>query len=315
MRITVSAPSNIALIKYWGKRSRAFNLALNSSLSGCLKDCLTTTTVETSETDRIGDFDPKSQQRILMFWNTLRTYGSQFHGIACQQQVNITSQNNFPKSAGIASSASGFAALVLGFEKFYQLNIPLEHKRGLARRGSGSASRSIDSSYCIWRAGSQIVENGFDDLTADQIEVFNTPLNLKDHILLISTAEKKVSSSDGHRTMDWEPFRFERKKLAENRVTSLHQLLVHGNFSDAITLIERDSLEMHGLMMMSGLFYWEPQTLTIMKDFFHERNLHKWPIALTIDAGPNLHFIGPETPAFSDWLKKYSLTILVSDII
>jgi len=288
-KATAVAGSNIAFIKYWGVADEAINLPLNNSISMTLADAFTTTTVawwpeDQADADSITldgvRLEKLPAERIVRHLDRLRALA----GVA--QRATVVSVNNFPMAAGIASSASGFAALTVAGCAALGLELDATHLSALARRGSGSASRSLFGGFVEW-------EQGSDDATSVAHQLHPADhWPLMDVVAVVSARAKTVSSARGHSFAITSP-------LNDGRIASLPCAL--GEVRDAIALrdirllgpiIERDALAMHGVMMTGtpSLFYWQPETLAVIHAVRHWR-AGGLPVYFTIDAGPNVHMI------------------------
>lgn len=287
-KATARAGSNIAFIKYWGVADAQINLPLNNSISMTLADAHTTTTVEwlldTANDEITIDgrrLDEHAAERIVRHLDRLRSLA----GVTLRARV--VSQNNFPMASGIASSASGFAALTVAGCAALGLEMDATRLSALARRGSGSASRSLFGGFVEW-------EQGHDDASSVAHQIA-TPERwaLADIVAVVSGAAKAVSSEHGHTLAASSP-------LNDGRIASLPCAL--GEVRDAIAqcdlrllgpIIERDALAMHAVMMTGtpSLIYWQPGTLEIIQAVRRWRQQDGLPVYFTIDAGPNVHVI------------------------
>lgn len=292
-RATARAYSNIAFIKYWGNADNHLRLPANSSLSMNLDGLYTDTTVTwipELEQDMLtlngipehGD----RLQRVRTFLTLLRKYT----GIAGFAKVE--SKNNFPMGAGIASSASAFAALSAAAVWAAGLNLSERVLTTLARLGSGSASRSIPAGFVEWLAG-DTHENSF-------AQSFAKPEHwaLVDVIAIVSETHKTITSQRGHHSANTSDLQQARVGGAAERFETCKKAILERDFATFAQVVEHDSNLMHAVMMTSQppLFYWMPATLTIMSHvrLWREEGL---PVCYTLDAGPNVHCICPEEVA------------------
>ena len=315
------APSNIALVKYWGKHGQ--QLPKNPSISFTLSHCVTTTSVHFSprkdgsphfdfrfDQKKQPDFHPKIQQ----FLERIQPY---FPALA-QHHLSISSRNSFPHSSGIASSASAMAALALcivDFEKQHHPNWTEEDAQQkasfLARLGSGSAARSIIGPIMVW--GTSKAFPGSNDLYAVAPQrkwnrIFN---NYQDTILLVDKDAKKVSSTAGHGLMEGHPFAEQRFALAHRNMKLLKQALTSGDLETFIACTEAEALSLHAMMMTSdpSFLLMKPNTLAILQKVRDFRTASGTPLCFTLDAGANVHILYPEQdriPAME--FIKYELT-------
>ncbi len=289
MSATAQSSPNIAFIKYWGNRDQALRLPRNPSLSMNLAGLETRTTVTFDEalaedTVTIGGAlqTGPARERVTAHLDLIRRRAQ------ITTRARVTSHNNFPAGAGIASSASAFAALTLAAAAAAGLTLPEAELSALARRGSGSACRSVPGGFTEWRMGSG---------DADSFAVSIAPPEhwaLADVIALLSAAHKATGSTEGHALADTSPLQAGRVLGAADRLARCRAALLARDFAVFADVIEADSTLMHAVMMTSTppLYYWEPLTLAVMK------SIQAWragglPVAFTIDAGPNVHCLCP----------------------
>jgi diphosphomevalonate decarboxylase len=200
--------------------------------------------------------------------------------------AEVTSENTFPTGAGIASSASAFAALALAATKAIGLNLTDIELSRLARRGSGSACRSIPDGFVEWYCGDRD-ENSYAASIASPAS-----WDLVDCIALVTASHKEVGSTAGHHLAHSSPLQTARIQDAQRRLDICRSAILKQDFQKFADIVELDSNLMHAVMMTStpSLFYWEPQSLEVM------RNVRNWrsqgiPVCYTLDAGSNVHVI------------------------
>lgn len=284
---TAIAHPNIAFIKYWGNQGTDWNLPYGNSISMNLAAFTTTTTVT---------FDPAlaadqlilngqpaqgaALARIHHFMDRFRQLHHYPH------KASITSQNNFPTGAGIASSASGFAALALAVLSASQVTFQEKDASALARIGSGSASRSIPTGYTEWQQGTA---------HADSYSVSIAPAqhwDLIDNLVLIDSQHKKTTSKQGHQIAGTSPLQQIRLASIPERVEICRQAILTKDFASLAEISEADTLLMHAVMMSSSpaLFYLAPQTLSLI-NFIRQLRADHLDAFYTIDAGANVHVI------------------------
>ncbi|MBI9048553.1 MAG: diphosphomevalonate decarboxylase [Anaerolineaceae bacterium] len=282
---TAIAHPNIAFIKYWGNRNTALRLPHTNSISANLRDLHTCTKVTfrddlTADTLHINDqpAEDGALKRVSLFLDLVRTLA----GI--NSNAEVISSNNFPMGAGIASSAAAFSALALAGSAATGLSLDEKALSRLARRGSGSASRSIPAGYVEWQAGS-------DD--ADSYAVSIADENhwaLADCVAIINASHKIIGSSLGHTIADTSPFQEVRLQTAPQRLDECRQAILQKDFERLATVTELDSTMMHSVMMTSNpaLFYWEPASISVMKEIplLRAKGL---AVCYTLDAGANVH--------------------------
>jgi diphosphomevalonate decarboxylase len=287
---TAVACANIALIKYWGNRDAALRLPANGSISMNLEGLFTRTTVTWDEKQVMSKDDiltingisitGKALQRVSDFLDLVRNMA----GMGWRAEV--VSENNFPAGAGIASSASAFAALSLAASVAAGLDLEPAALSRLARRGSGSACRSIPGGFVEWQAGA-----GNEDSFAFSIAP-PEHWELADCIAVVSAEQKPTGSTEGHSRAGTSPLQDGRVADAPRRLDLCRRALLSRDFEALAGIIELDSNLMHAVMMTSSppLFYWKESTLTVMR-LVREWRLGGLPVCYSIDAGPNVHVI------------------------
>lgn len=291
-RATALAHPNIAFIKYWGNAHEELRLPANPSLSMNLAGLQTVTTVTFSDDFAADDLIVNDQrmigpslERVTTVLNLIRMQA----GLHMPAQVE--SANNFPAGAGIASSASAFAALAVAGAAAAGLDLDEAGLSRLARRGSGSASRSVPGGFCQWLPG------------ADESSVATSIAppdywDLRDVIVIVSQTHKAVGSSGGHRLAPTSSLQSARLAGVEARLATCREALLARNLATMGRVIEEDAIIMHAVMMSSQppLYYWEPATMDIIHATLQWRD-EGIPVYFTIDAGPNVHLICEATQA------------------
>jgi diphosphomevalonate decarboxylase len=290
MKITVKAPANIAFIKYWGKRNEKLRLPANSSISMNLSGAYTTTSVE---------FDSKLKSDILIL-NNKEVVGREMERVSkhldlirsiakSKNYAQVKSTNNFPKGAGIASSASGFAALTVAAAKAVNLNLSEKKLSILARLGSGSACRSIPNGFVEWKMGNSSESSYARSLFGSEY------WNIYDLIAVVGENSKKISSTEGHAVAESSPFYKTRLSGMKDKVAEIKSALKRKDFTKFGEITEAEAINMHTVMMTSvpPLYYLLPGTLDVIS---HVLELREKGIEcyFTIDAGPNVHVICKE---------------------
>lgn len=305
----ISAPSNIALIKYWGKRAN--QLPCNPSLSMTLEKSRTYLSLEYRGRSYLKDqlihlnyqFEGHENlafaQKITKFLEKLTAKECPY---LAYFDLSLSSHNTFPHSAGIASSASSMAALACAlvtlegqiFNQQYSDEQMKQRMSHLARLGSGSASRSVEGAFCQW--GVDGLEVGNDEYAMVINKIHPLFLSMRDSILILDDQAKAVSSSQGHALMENHPYAEARFKRASERVTELKQVLESGQWDEFARLVESEALELHGLMMSSTPAYilMRPQTLEAIERIKRFQVQESVKITYTLDAGANLHVLYPE---------------------
>ncbi len=286
-KATAFAHPNIAFIKYWGNRDEALRLPANGSISMNLEGLETRTTVQFDATLPADDIkingkiaSGAAHARVRQMLDEVRTLAGNPHF------ARVESENNFPTGTGIASSASAFAALALAAAKAAGLDLNEAAISRLARRGSGSACRSIPGGFVEWTAGAS---------EADSFAVSIAPpehWDLADCIAVVSLEHKPTGSTEGHALAGTSPLQSARVDDAPRRLDICRQAILKRDFEAFAEIVEADSNLMHAVMMTSRppLFYWQPATLTVMQAV-REARAKGLPVCTTIDAGPNVHVI------------------------
>lgn len=281
------AHPNIALIKYWGDRIPELHIPANSSISMNLQELYTETSVtfdhslhqdELNLNGHVGEGE--LLERLCRFLDHVRHLA----GISAFARVN--SQNNFPMAAGLASSASGFAALGLAASTAAGLQLDETQLSRLARLGSGSACRSIPAGFVEWQAGQDDHDSYASSIAPPDYWA------LVDCIALVSPEQKLTSSILGHALADSSPLQHDRLVDAPRRLSLCREAILERDFSKLSRVVEQDSNLMHAVMMTSTppLIYWQPATLTVMHAVLSWRQ-DGLPVCYTIDAGPNVHVL------------------------
>ncbi|WP_396143409.1 diphosphomevalonate/mevalonate 3,5-bisphosphate decarboxylase family protein [Flavobacterium sp.] len=301
-----SAPSNIALVKYWGKKER--QIPANPSISFTLNNCKTVTKVEVVKRSENNDFSfdllfegkPKEdfKPKIQKFFERIE----QFCPFLKEYHFKIDTQNTFPHSSGIASSASGMAALamnIMSLEKAINPSISdgyfYAKASFLARLGSGSACRSIKGEVVVWGNHAEI--KGSSDLFGVEFSAIHQNFkNYQDTILLVDKGEKQVSSTVGHDLMHNHPFAERRFTQAHENLSKIKAILSSGNVEEFIKIVESEALTLHAMMMTSMPYFilMKPNTLEIINKIWKFRTETQAPVCFTLDAGANVHVLYPE---------------------
>ena len=297
-----SSPSNIALVKYWGKLEN--QIPANASISFTLSECKTITQLTClpasalsfevwSNNERKTSFEPK----IKVFLDRIMDYCPFLS--SCSLKIETT--NTFPHSSGIASSASGLSALslcIMSLEKTLDTEMSDDYfyqkASFLARLGSGSAARSVYPSLASWGESQDIPDssNLFASPFVDAHEVFN---NFQDSILLIDEGEKAVSSTIGHNLMHGHPFANVRFEQANNNLGKIIKILKSGNLDEFIQIVESEALTLHAMMMCSNPYFilMKANTLKAIEHIWAYRTSNNSKICFTLDAGANVHVLYP----------------------
>ncbi len=322
-KVSWQAPSNIALVKYWGKYGE--QMPMNASVSFTLKNCNTKTSLTFEKRNFAKDsnhngfdfevfldgkrevsFEPKIQkffERVEVYLPFLKDF-----------KFKIETSNSFPHSSGIASSASGMSALALclmDMERQMQPDITeeyfIEKASFLARLGSGSACRSLQGPMVVWGEHPEI--DGSTNLfgTKYPFAVHKNFHNYQDTILLVDKGEKQVSSTVGHDLMLDHPFAEQRFRQAKENLSKLIPVFKNGNISEFIKIVESEALSLHAMMMTSMPYFilMKPNTLEIINRIWKFREKTGSNVCFTLDAGANVHILYPqaEIEAVSKFIK------------
>lgn len=298
-KTTVSAPANIAFIKYWGARDLDQGVPMNPSISMTLDQCVTLCTAEIldGEKDEVwlsepsGSFgtpDPEFARRVVEHLDRIRKWaGSE----AC---FRVATRNTFPVAAGLASSASGFAALTLAAAgALGKGSTSIEELSRLARRsGSGSAARSVFGGYVEWPAetadGKEISEDH--NHAAQLAEASHW--ELRDVIAVVEIGPKTVSSREGHQRAHTSPYYPKRLELITGRLERVRRAIEEADLSLLGPVLEEEAIDLHLIAMSSHppIFYWSPGTVDVLRAVreLRQEGLAAWA---TMDAGANVHVI------------------------
>ncbi len=300
--ISWESPSNIALVKYWGKKEN--QIPCNASISFTLSNCKTTTEVHFIPKEEKGvsfniyfegkeneAFRPKIESFLNKIVNEL-PYLNTTH-------LDIHSSNSFPHSSGIASSASSMGALALCLlsyennshdESFYQ-NASI-----LSRLGSGSACRSVYGGLVSWGKHHDL-SNSSDEFGTPFMEANKVFSDFNDIILIVESGKKSVSSTQGHQLMHQHPFAAQRFIQANENISRIKDILKNGDLTKFCELVELEALSLHAMMMTSSpsFILMKPNTLQIIEKIRAFREQKDIPICFTLDAGANVHLLFPNT--------------------
>lgn len=287
LKATAKAPANIALIKFWGKKDEKLRLPMNNSISINLSEAYTTTSVEFDQSflrDEVTldglRIKGEEEERVVKHLDRVR----QMADMAIKAKV--VTRNNFPKGTGIASSASGFAALSMAAATAAGLKLTQRQLSILARLGSGSACRSIPSGWVEWKEGNKSNESYAHSLHDPKY------WDVRDVIVVVNKMGKKVSSTEGHSLVESSPFYKSRIAGMKDKVREIKVAIDKKDFTKMGEIMEAEAVNMHAVMMTSkpALFYWSPATLELILSVmeFRKNGLEAY---YTIDAGPNVHIM------------------------
>lgn len=286
MKVTVEAQSNIALVKYWGKRDPALNLPAAGSVSMTLQGLTTRTQAEFTDAEHdhfvinVAPATGKNAEKLSRFVDLVR------QAAHTDARLHMVSTNNFPTAAGLASSASGFAALALAATRAAGLDWDNDALSELARRGSGSAARSIPGGFVHWHRGQR--PDGKDSIARSVAPPDHWDL----HCLVLVTAygAKDVPSTDGmNLTMASSPFYDAWVGTVAHDIDDALAAIHNRDFSRLADVAERSCLTMHASAMAArpGVLYWNARTVDLIHRVRALRDAGH-PCFFTIDAGPHV---------------------------
>ncbi|WP_243277762.1 diphosphomevalonate decarboxylase [Clostridium yunnanense] len=287
MKATAKANTNIALIKYWGKRDETLFLPMNSSLSITLDHFNTITTVEFCKSFDKDIFllnnlpaSDKESNKVFRFLDKVRNLaGVNLHAV-------VSSENKVPTAAGFASSASGFAALAAAAAKALDLELNTKEISILARQGSGSACRSVYGGYVEWKKGIQ--EDGKDSFASQLLSEQDWKISILS--VLVAGEQKKVSSREGmKRTVETSPFYAGWLQTVEKDLEDAKEAIMSREFEKLGHVVEANALKMHATMLGAKppVLYWQSGTMDVIHHIQYLR-LTGIPVFFTIDAGSNV---------------------------
>lgn len=284
MKATAIAPSNVAFIKYWGRVDDVLRIPINSSISMNLNNLYTTTTVlfspEFLEDSLTIDNESVDSSRATDHLNRIRKLTH------TNLKAKIVSKNSFPKSTGLSSSASGFAALTLAATTALGLSLSEKEISILARQASGSACRSIPDGFVEWRKGEDNESSFSHTLYKEDY------WDIRDFVIIVSTNKKKVPTSAGHSLSFSSPVFKKRLSEIDEKSAILKKYLKEKNFQRFGQMVEDEALSLHEIMQTSvpPLDYLYPQTRLLMEKVktWRQKNI---PVYFTLNTGQNIHLI------------------------
>ena len=302
IEVFASCPSNIALIKYWGKYEG--QIPANPSISFTLSNCKTETKMIFRSGEKFsvktflaGKEETKFSEKIEKYFRNIEKYLPWI----LEGSFAIETENTFPHSSGIASSASGFGAIakcLMEMDKAFSGKDFFDVKKAsfLARLGSGSACRSVYDGLVVWGEVNEV--EGSSDLYAVKYpneEIHPIFRDFNDYVLLIHEGQKSVSSTVGHGLMNTNPYAERRFQEARENFVPMKEILKSGDLQVFMKLVEHEALTLHAMMMMSAPAFILMQTGTLQVinrvwEFRKETNL---PLFFTLDAGANVHLLFP----------------------
>ena len=302
IEVFASCPSNIALIKYWGKYEG--QIPANPSISFTLSNCKTETKMIFKSGEKFsvktflaGKEETKFSEKIEKYFRSIEKYLPWI----LQGSFVIETENTFPHSSGIASSASGFGAIakcLMEMDKAFSGKDFFDVKKAsfLARLGSGSACRSVYDGLVVWGDVNEV--EGSSDLYAVKYpdeEIHPIFRDFNDYVLLIHEGQKSVSSTVGHGLMNTNPYAERRFQEARENFVPMKEILNSGDLQAFMKLVEHEALTLHAMMMMSdpAFILMQTGTLQVINKVWEFRKETNLPLFFTLDAGANAHLLFP----------------------
>ena len=302
IEVFASCPSNIALIKYWGKYEG--QIPANPSISFTLSNCKTETKMIFKSGEKFsvktflaGKEETKFSEKIEKYFRSIEKYLPWI----LQGSFVIETENTFPHSSGIASSASGFGAIakcLMEMDKAFSGKDFFDVKKAsfLARLGSGSACRSVYDGLVVWGEVNEV--EGSSDLYAVKYpdeEIHPIFRDFNDYVLLIHEGQKSVSSTVGHGLMNSNPYAERRFQEAIENFVPMKEILKSGDLQAFMKLVEHEALTLHAMMMMSdpAFILMQTGTLQVINRVWEFRKETNLPLFFTLDAGANVHLLFP----------------------
>lgn len=294
-KATAQASSDVALVKYWGKKDEVLRLPENGSLSMLLQGLDTITTVEfspdygnTVEID--GQLEEEEAQRVLKHLQRIKTLAIEKAVISAQQaeqlNVKVVSRNTFPKGTGLSSSGSGFAALTLAALAALGLELSEKERSILARQGSGTACRCMCSGFVEWKDGQTSDESYSESVYPPEY------WDICDVIAVVDQGKKKISSTEGHQSAQSSPFYAARLRHMTQKMSDVKAALKEKDFTALGNLVEAEALEFHAILLTStpSLIAWYPGTIEVMHAV-RQMRAEKIEAYFTINTGFNVHVL------------------------
>ena len=309
-----ASPSNIALVKYWGKKGK--QIPQNPSISFTLSECRSETFVTYEKAESFGFrffFDGKENPAFGSKIEKFLLDYQAFFPFINQLSLKVESRNTFPHSSGIASSASSMSAYVMCLmemerslspepveeSKGRPIDLDLQKASYFSRLASGSASRSVYPKMALWGATPYYGDSSDEYAVSLENDIHPVFKTYRDAILIVSGETKSVSSRAGHALMDGNPYAAARYAQANENTKNLLTALKSGDLDAFINITESEALQLHALMMCStpSFILMIPTTLNLINEIRAFREESKIPLCFTLDAGPNVHLLFPESEA------------------
>ncbi len=297
MKASAIAHSNIALVKYWGKRDEELILPYNSSLSMTTDRFFTHTTVEFSDSykkDQViingKEYLNDSKEYTEYVGKFLKIIRAKLKSDKSKLKAKIASFNNFPTAAGLASSASSFAALAVAVDKALGMNLSRKELSILARQGSGSASRSVFGGFVEWKKGQ--LDNGSDSYS-EQFEDEEFWPNFRMIVCITSLDEKKHKSRPGMKlSIATSPFFRQWSESCEEDLKLIKKGIKLKDIEQVGIVAESNCLKMHSVMWTTkpAIIYQNPTTIKLMHMVMSMRE-QGLKCYFTMDAGPQVKIL------------------------
>lgn len=312
------SPSNIALVKYWGKYGEQLpcNPSISFTLNQALSKTSVTATTKTNASTLEFDFEFEGQANAA-FADKMRPFLqrlSEDMPWMLQYHLNIQSSNTFPHSSGIASSASAYSALALCFCSLHEqisgqaLDMFFQTASHYARIGSGSACRSVYGGFNLWGTCNELPDSANEYAINIDDQVHPVFKHFQDTILIVERGKKSVSSTAGHALLKQHPFAEKRFNIAQQQTGQLLGILKSGDLAAFIQLVESEAYMLHAMMMTSStpFMLMKPNTLAIIEKIIEHRNKTGLHVLFTLDAGANVHVLYPEAEkaAILPWIQS-----------
>jgi diphosphomevalonate decarboxylase len=288
MKTTAIAHANTALVKYWGKKNEKIILPMNSSISLTTSALTTTTTVEFSkeyskDSFILNEIEEKGrvEERVFQHLDYIRSLAK------INDKAKVASNNNFPMETGLASSASGFAALTLAACRAAGLNLGKKQLSMITRRASGSSSRSIHGGYVEWKASDKSEESFAEQIAPKEW------FDIRDIIIVLDTPKRKISTREAMRlSKNTSPLYQTRLEIVERNLLKIKDAILEKDFTLLGKTTEYDCLLMHAIALTSKppQLFWQPSTIEIMHCVQQMRD-DELEVYYTIDTGANMHLL------------------------
>ncbi|HSX40549.1 MAG TPA: diphosphomevalonate decarboxylase [Candidatus Saccharimonadales bacterium] len=314
-KATATAPSNIAFIKYWGRKDEKLRIPTNGSISMNLSNLLTTTTVafdeslEKDEIEMIKSEKRKAKSEKQQFETRIIEHLDRIRKLAgITAYAKVISENNFPSDTGLSSSASGFAALTLAAATAAGLKLTEKELSILARQGSGSAARSIPDGFVEWFAGDS-------NESSYAVSIFPPEwFDIIDIVAIVSTEKKYIPTAKGHTFAQSSPLFEKRLENIDNKISECKKFIQEQNFEKFGELIEKEAIEMQSIMTSSTppLSYLLPQSQQLLNQIKQWRS-DGLSIYFTFNTGQNIHVIcrQKDTKKVSKLLKSLAYVLQI----